>query len=99
MGYNHILLDEESQKLGTTILPWEKYQYRKLPMGIACSPDIFQSIMDELLGDLEFARVYINDILIVSDGTFEDHMDNSWSGAKIEVSSILSRQLVFEWRY
>ena len=75
MGYYHIPLDEESQKLCTTILPWGKYQYKKLPMGIASAPDIFQSIMDDLLGDLEFARVYIDDILIVSDGTFEDHMD------------------------
>jgi Reverse transcriptase (RNA-dependent DNA polymerase)/Aspartyl protease len=75
MGYYHIPLDEESQQLCTTILPWGKYRYRKLPMGIASAPDIFQSIKDELLGDLEFVRVYIDDILIVSDGTFEDHMD------------------------
>jgi hypothetical protein len=44
-------------------------------MGIASARDIFQSIMDELLGDLEFVRVYIDDILIVSAGTFEDHLD------------------------
>ena len=31
--------------------------------------------MDELLGDLEYVRVYIDDILITSDGTFKDHND------------------------
>jgi transposase InsO family protein len=74
MGYYHIPLDKESQALCTTILPWGKYQYQRLPMGVASSPDIFQAIMSDLLGDLEFARTYLDDILIVSDGTFEDHM-------------------------
>ena len=74
MGYYHIPLDEHSQKLCTTILPWGKYRYRKLPMGVSTAPDIFQSIIDGILGDLEFIRVYLDDILIISDGTFEDHI-------------------------
>ena len=74
MGYYHIPLDEESQALCTTILPWGKFRYKRLPMGISNAPDIFQSIMSELLGDMDFVRVYIDDILIISDGTFEDHM-------------------------
>ena len=44
-GYYSIPICEESQKLCTTILPWGKYAYQRLPMGIACAPDIFQSIM------------------------------------------------------
>jgi len=74
MGYYHIPLDEESQKLCTTILPWGKYRYKRLPMGVSAAPDIFQAIMDGLLHDLPFCRVYIDDILILSNGTFEDHM-------------------------
>ena len=34
-------------------------------MGIACASDIFQSIMMELLGDLEHVQVYIDDVLIL----------------------------------
>jgi hypothetical protein len=30
--------------------------------------------MMEVVGDLDFARAYIDDILIISNGTFEDHM-------------------------
>ena len=74
MGYYHIPLDEESQKLCTTILPWGKFQYQKLPMGLRTSVDIFQAIMMDLLGDLEYARTYIDDILITSNGTFEEHV-------------------------
>ena len=44
-------------------------------MGIKNSPDIFQAIMADLLGDLDFARAYIDDILIISNGSFQDHLD------------------------
>jgi hypothetical protein len=74
MGYYHIPLDQYSQKLCTTILPWGKYHYLRLPMGIKNSPDIFQNIMADHLGDLPFARAYIDDILVISNGTFNDHL-------------------------
>ena len=74
MGYYHIPLDKEAMKLCTTILPWGKYQYRKLPMGIKTSPDIFQKIMNDLLGDMPNVSVYLDDILITSDGSFPDHL-------------------------
>jgi Reverse transcriptase (RNA-dependent DNA polymerase) len=75
MGYYHIPLDDASQKLCTTILPWGKYRYLCLPMGIKNSPDIFQSIMHDILGDLEYSSTYIDDILITSSGNFNDHLD------------------------
>jgi Reverse transcriptase (RNA-dependent DNA polymerase) len=74
MGYYHIPLDEAAQRLCATILPWGKYRYMRLPMGVNVAPDIFQSIMMEILGDLEFVRVYMDDILIISNGTFTEHM-------------------------
>jgi transposase InsO family protein len=43
-------------------------------MGIKNSPDIFQAVINDLLGDLEFVQVYLDDILITSDGTFQDHL-------------------------
>lgn len=81
MGYYHIPLDKAAQKLCTTILPWGKYSYTKLPMGLACSPDIFQSIMNELLGDLVYVLVYIDDILILNNQNenADDHI------AKIQI--------------
>lgn len=38
-------------------------------MGVKNSPDTFQAIMD----DLEYCRAYIDVLLIVSDGSFQDH--------------------------
>jgi transposase InsO family protein len=44
-------------------------------MGIKNSPDIFQAVINDLLGDLEFVQVYLDDILITSSGSFQDHLD------------------------
>ena len=76
MGYYHIPLVRHSQKLCTTILPWGKYMHQKLPMGICSALDIFQEIMNKLLGDLEYVIVYIDDILILQrdDEPDEDHL-------------------------
>jgi hypothetical protein len=73
MGYYHIPLDLEAQKLCTTLLPWGKYQYKRLPMGVKTSPYIFQRIMYELLGDIPNIQVYLDDILTTSNGTFEEN--------------------------
>jgi putative transposase len=83
MGYYHIPLDKASQKLCTTVLPWGKYRYLVLPMGIKNSPDIFQEVMTKMFVDLEYTSVYIDDILVISDGSFEDHL--------IKVQKVLQR--------
>jgi len=75
MGYYHIRLDNFSKSLCTLILPWGKYEMQVLPMGLSNSPDIFQEKMNELLHDLEFVRAYIDDLLIVTNETFQDHLD------------------------
>eukprot|EP00804_Cyclotella_cryptica_P022801 CCRYP_005015-RA/>CCRYP_005015-RA protein AED:0.48 eAED:0.66 QI:0/0/0/1/0/0/3/0/95 len=43
MGYYTIRLDPDASKICTIIFPWGKYSYLRLPMGVACSPDIFQA--------------------------------------------------------
>ena len=40
MGYCHIQLCPFSRKLCTKVVPWGKYEYQKLPMGLYNSPDI-----------------------------------------------------------
>ena len=43
-------------------------------MGIACAPDIFQSIMMDLLGNLDYVLVYIDDIILLQrHGKTEEH--------------------------
>ena len=74
MGYYHIRLCPFSRKLCTIVLPWGKYEYQKLPMGLCNSPDIFQEKMNELFAGFEYVRTYIDDLLIISNGSYEDHL-------------------------
>ena len=74
MGYYHIGLTPYASSLCTVVLPWGKYEYLRLPMGLCNSPDIFQEKMSELMFGLEFARAYLDDLLIVSKDDFESHL-------------------------
>ena len=73
MGYYTIRLDPDSSKICTIILPWGKYSYQRLPMGVAGLPDIFQEKMTGLMSDLEYVRAYIDDLLIILKDLFKDH--------------------------
>jgi hypothetical protein len=44
-------------------------------MGIAGSPDIFQEKMSDLMAALEFIRKYLDDLLIITNGSLEDHLE------------------------
>jgi hypothetical protein len=43
-------------------------------MGLACSPDIYQEKMSELFIDMTFVIVYQDDILVLTSGSFDDHL-------------------------
>ena len=75
MGYYHIELTPHSKQLCTIVLPWGKYEYQRLPMGLCNSPDIFQEKMGTLMHDLEHVRAYIDDLLILTSGSYEDHLE------------------------
>ena len=75
MGYYRIILDPDLSKICTIILPWGKYVYQRLPMGIAGSPDIFQEKVSLLTTGLEFIGVYTDDLLYISAGSIDDHLD------------------------
>ena len=44
-------------------------------MGLCNSPDIFQEKMRELFAGVEFARAYIDDLLVLSTSTLQDHLE------------------------
>ena len=74
MGYYTVRLDPLSQNICTIVLLWAKYSYLRLPMGIACAPDIFQAKMSNLMHTLEFVRTYLDDLLCITKGSFNDHL-------------------------
>ena len=64
MGYYTVWLDIDSQKICTIITH----------MGVNVSPDIFQKKISDLMAGLEFVCTYLDDLLITSNSTFEDHL-------------------------
>ena len=43
-------------------------------MGLCNSPDIFQEKMNELFAGFNYVRAYIDDLLIITKGSFEEHL-------------------------
>ena len=74
MGHCHLELNEKSKELCTIVLPFGKFEYQRIPMGLCNSPDIFQEKMNELFEGLDIVRAHINDLLCLSKGSFEDHL-------------------------
>ena len=50
------------------------HKYLKFLMGLANSPDIFQENMGDLFSDLETLWAYIDDILVLTKGSWKDHI-------------------------
>ena len=69
MGCYYIWLRYNGGKIYTIIQPWGKYPYKRLSMGIANFPVIFQLKMNYLFYGFDFIRAYIDDLLILKKDT------------------------------
>ena len=76
MGYYHIELTPNASRYCTVVFPWGKYEYLRLPMGLCNSPDIFQEKMNSLMSTLNFVRAYLDDILVISKNSFNEHLEH-----------------------
>ena len=76
-GYYHIPMSKKAQRILSSVVPWGRYSYKRLPMGLASAPDIFQNIMTNLFHDLDYVLVNLDDILVIQrEGeSEEDHLN------------------------
>ena len=71
-GYHQILMDTESKKLTTFLLPrvgndpGGLFRYRSLPMGLSCSSDLFCKATDHAFRQLEHHFKLVDDVLLYS---------------------------------
>jgi dihydroorotate dehydrogenase len=70
------MMISDAQMLCTIVLPWHigKYKYKRLPMGIKIAPDVFQNVMSKLVQDMEYVKTYLDDLLILTNSSFKDHL-------------------------
>ena len=74
-GYHHKPLDEDSICKTAFTSPFGKYEYLKVPFGLAQAPEYFQELMNKVLKDLPFAIAHLDDIIIYTK-TAEEHLDH-----------------------
>ena len=74
-GYHHIPLDKLSIPKTAFNSPFGKYEYVKVPFGLAQAPAYFQELMTGILKDFNFAIAYLDDIIIFSK-TPQEHLSH-----------------------
>ena len=63
-GYLQVQIDDQSADICMFISPHDRYQYTRLPMGLASAQDIFQNQLDQTLSDISNIYCITDDILI-----------------------------------
>ena len=61
----------------TFVTPFGLYKFLVMPFGLSYAPATFQRLMNRVLQEFlgDFMAVYLDDIIIFTKGTFEQHMD------------------------
>ena len=72
-GYCHIALDKDAIKKTAFVTPFGKYEYLKVPFGLAQAPSYFQNLVNKVPNGLNFPLAYLDDIIIFSE-TAEQHL-------------------------
>ena len=51
-----------------------KHKFLRVPSGLVQAPARFQEMMNKLLQILTFVKIYLNDVLVHTPGTLEEHL-------------------------
>ena len=75
MGYYTINLFRDSPDMMAIVTEFGKFRYNHIPMVMCASGVISKSKVDQLLGDIEGIKIYINDILVLRKVFFTKHIE------------------------
>ena len=77
MPYYGMNVREDIRKCLVIILPWDKYVYNKMPMWLKMSADVFQRELSILSQSMIYVLVHIDDILVITKGSYEQRLQEA----------------------
>ena len=97
-AYYHIgLTDLAKPKTAFVLSSLGKYQFNRVPFGLAQAPAYFQKLINDILKGCTFAMGYVNDIIIFSRSEEEhlEHLEEIFSrlhntGLKLKLKNAVS---------
>ena len=73
--YYHITLAPEARAKTAFVTPFGKYEFNKVPFGLAQAPAYFQELIHKVIGNVPYAMGYLDDIIIFIK-TEEEHLQH-----------------------
>ena len=63
-AYHQVQLDDESSDVCCFNTPFGRYRFLRMPFGIKCASDVFQSKNEEVFGDIDGSEVISDELLL-----------------------------------
>ena len=67
LSYHHIALNDDAIKKSAFVTLFGRYEYLKVPFGLAQTPTYFQNLMNKVPSGLHFTLAYLDDVSIFSE--------------------------------
>ena len=76
-GYWQVEMNAEDVEKTAFVTPFGLYEFLVMPFGLSYAPATFQRLMNRVLQEFlgDFVAVYLDDVIIFTKGTFEQHMN------------------------
>ena len=77
-GYWQVEMNSDDVEKTAFVTPFGLYEFLVMPFGLSYVPATFQRLMNRVLQEFlgDFVAVYLDDVIIFTKGTFEQHMDH-----------------------